>query len=91
MAKQGTIPGTEQEGIQEVEDAAEGYVSARDARMKKTEKEVEAKDALIAVMTTHRKTVYKLSDGSIVTVTPGKKSVKVSSPKDDKEEKGDDE
>lgn len=78
--KQMKIPGTEPKTIKEVNDAAEAYVDARDERMKKTEKEVEAKEALVAVMKKHDLQVYKDDDAEpplIVTLTPGVDKVKV--------------
>lgn len=80
MARQMRVPGTEKKTIKELDAAAEAYVEARDARMKKTEKEVEAKEALISVMKKHELTVYKDDDADpplIVTLTPGKDKVKV--------------
>lgn len=81
MAKrQLKIAGTGGEEIKEVNDAAEAYVEARDKRMKLTEKETEAKEALIAVMKKHDLTVYKDDEANpplVVTLVPGKDNVKV--------------
>lgn len=77
--KQMDIPGTEQPGIKEIDDAAEAYVDARNARMKKTEKEVEAKTALITVMKKHNKLVYR-DDGQdppLVVTLVSKDNIKV--------------
>lgn len=92
VARQAKIPGTERAKLKEVDAAAEAYVAARDARMKKTEKEVEAKEALIGVMKKHELSVYKDEDASpplIVTLTPGKDKVKVTQADDDAEDDGD--
>jgi hypothetical protein len=78
--RQTSIPGTEPKTIKEVSDAAEAYVEARDARQKKTEREVEAKEALVTVMKTHGLTVYTDADVDpplVVTLSPGKDKVKV--------------
>ncbi len=78
--KQLKIAGTEQERIKEVEDAAEGYVDARDKRMRLTKKEVEAHAALLAVMKEHKLTVYRdesVTPPLLVTLIPGKDKVKV--------------
>lgn len=84
--RQTRIPGTENSEIAEVNAAAEAYVDARDARMKKTEKEVEAKEALIEVMKKHGLSVYKDDDATpplIVTLSPGKDKVKVTRAEDE--------
>jgi hypothetical protein len=82
MAKRQTaLPGMERKEIPEVNDAAEAYVEARDKRMALTEKEVEAKDALLTVMTKHKLQVYKDESASpplVVTVLQGEAKVKVS-------------
>lgn len=92
MARRQTqIPGTEDREIKEVNAAAEAYVTQRDKRMKLTEKEVEAKEALIAVMKKHGLTVYRDDEAApplIVTLTPGKDKVKVTEAGGDEEEDG---
>jgi hypothetical protein len=78
--KQKALPGMEKETIAEVDDAAEQYVKERDKRMTMTEKEVEAKQALIYVMRKHKLTVYKddnVDPPLIVTLADGKPVVKV--------------
>lgn len=77
--KQLDIPGTERQTIKEIDDAAEAYVDARDARMKKTEKEHEAKDALIAAMKAHNTLVYRDEsvDPPLVVTLVDKSTVKV--------------
>jgi len=79
--KQTHIPGTEPKSIKEVDTAAEAYVEARDERMALTEKEVEAKDALINVMKKHDLSVYRDDEADpplVVTIIPGVDKVKVS-------------
>lgn len=91
--RQSEIPGTERHKIAEVNTAAEAYVEARDARMKKTESEVETRDALIAVMEKHKLTTYRDDDAApplVITVTPGQAKVKVRR-EDEEDEGGDDE
>lgn len=88
MRKQKELPGIEKETIGEIDDAAETYQAAKKKRMKLTEKEVEAKDALIAVMKKHKRTAYrdeKVNPPLTVILKPGKDGVKVS------EEGGEDE
>ena len=80
MGRQKELSGVERETIKEIDDAAEAYVEARDKRMALTKKEVDAKDALIAVMRTHRRKVYKDENASpplVVTLKDGKATVKV--------------
>jgi hypothetical protein len=72
----------ERQKIQEVDDAAESYVDARDKRMKLIVKETEAKAALLGVMKKHKLEVYKDESASpplVVTVVPGEDDVKVKS------------
>jgi hypothetical protein len=67
--------------IEELDDAAEAYVEARDKRMKLTEKEVVAKQALIEAMQRHKLKVYKAEGCDpplTVTITDGDAKVKVS-------------
>jgi hypothetical protein len=78
--KQGELPTLERKKLLEVNAAAEGYVEARDERMKRTETEVEARTALVAVMKKHSLTVYRDDEASpalLVTLTPGEDKVKV--------------
>jgi len=89
--KQAEIPGTERQRIKELDDAAESYVEARDERMAKTEREVEAKEALVAVMKKHDLTVYRDESTTpplVVTLIPGVDKVKVSQAKDDEDDDG---
>ena len=79
--KQGELPGVEKQTIKELDDAAEAYVDARDARIKKSEVEAEAKQALIDVMKKHGKQVYRddtTNPPLVVTLVPGKDGVRVS-------------
>ncbi len=76
----------ERKSIKEINDAAEGYVDARDKRMKLTVKEHEAKEALIVVMKKHDTLVYRDDEATpplLVTLTPGKDNVKVAHAGDD--------
>jgi len=67
MGRQKRLKGTEDPAaIPELTQAAEAYEEARDARMKHTEEEDSAKQALIEVMKRHKRKVY--SDGDL-TVT----------------------
>lgn len=78
--RQQRIPGTEGPKLKEVNTAAENYAEQRDKRMKMTEKEVEAKEALIAAMQKHKIEIYRDEDVDpplIVTLIPGKAKVKV--------------
>lgn len=81
MAKrQAEIPGTERKTIQEIDVAAEAYVDARDKRMKLSDKEKVAKEALIGVLKKHNVTVYRDDQASpplVVTLLPGKDGVQV--------------
>jgi hypothetical protein len=74
------IKGTERTTIKEVDTAVEAYVEARDERMKLTDREVEAKEALIAVMRNHKLTVYTDENAVpplVITLIPGEDKVKV--------------
>ena len=69
MAKQTELPGIERKKIKDIEDAAESYVAVHDKRISMTEKEVEAKAALLDAMHKHKLTVYRF-DERIIEVTP---------------------
>lgn len=78
--KQGELPGLERKVVKEINTAAEAYVSARDKRMQLTEKESEAKQALLDVMKKHKTEIYRDDDVNpplVITVLPGKDNVKV--------------
>lgn len=78
--KQLQIAGTEKDHIAEVDAAAESYIEARDERMELTEKESDAKVALLAVMKKHRLDVYRDENTVpplVVTLIPGSDDVKV--------------
>lgn len=85
-AKQKMIPGTEQETVKEVEDAAENYVKARDERMVLTEFEVKAKDKLIEVMRKYDLSIYKFEDYTVTLDHVEKDDVKVKKAKQPGEE-----
>jgi hypothetical protein len=79
--KQTEIPGTERQQIQEIDDAAEAYQDAKKKRMKLTEKESEAKIALISVLRKNKVDVYRDDNASpplLFTLKPGKDGVTVS-------------
>jgi hypothetical protein len=79
----------EKKSIKEVDLAAEAYCEARDERMKLTEKEVEARDSLLAVMQKHKLDLYRDDDASpplLVTIIAGDAKVKVSRIDDDLED-----
>jgi hypothetical protein len=87
--KQQALPGMERKTIKEIDDAAEHYVDQRDARMKLTEKESDAKQALIAAMKKHGVETYKdeaTSPALVVTLVPGTDKVKVTEADEEKEE-----
>jgi hypothetical protein len=83
------IKGTERAEIAEVDTAAEAYVEARDERMKLTDRESDAKEALVSVMKKHKLDVYRDENSTprlIVTLVPGNDKVKVTRAKDEEEE-----
>lgn len=82
MGKQGEfeVEGLKRKRVKEIDDAAEHYVAQRDKRMKLTEKEVEAKEALLRAMRKHKVETYTDTEAVpplTVIVTPGKDNVKV--------------
>lgn len=77
MAKQTQIPGTERKVQKDIANAGEAYVTERDRRMKLTEKEKAAKDALIAVMRKHEETVYRDDENGVIITLTTKDQVKV--------------
>ena len=79
-AKQGHLNGMEPPSVKEIEEAAEEYVGYRDARMANLKKEIEAGDALLALMQKHELTTYELEDGKTVELKELTK-VKVRRPK----------
>lgn len=93
--KQTSIKGTEPKSIKEIDDAAEAYVDKRDHRMKLTEHESDAKQALIALMRKHKIDVYKVEEFDppvMIVLKPGKDGVKVTEIEEgaDNEEEDDD-
>ena len=77
MARAKPLPGMEDARIEELDLAAEAYVSARNKRMKLTDKEVEAQTFLGDKMAAHKLTIYKTAHGEMVKIIPGKAKVKV--------------
>ena len=84
MPKQEKLEGFTDKVVEEIEQAAERYVEARDARMAKGLKEQEAQGVLLGILKKHKKLAYATSKYEI-TVT-NKEKVKVKSPKDESEE-----
>ena len=74
MASQMKIPGTESK-FPEVDTAAESYVEARDVRMAKTVKEIEARGKLVEVMRKNKLSIYRCGE-YVITLTDGKPVVK---------------
>lgn len=88
MGKQREIPGTESPSFPEVDAAAEQYEKARDARMRKSVLEAEAKQALIEAMKKNKLSVYKDANATppiIVTLADGDPKVKVTRAETDEE------
>lgn len=75
--RQAALPGMERKTVKEVDTAAEHYVSARDTRMKHTEKEHDAKEGLIAAMKKHNLLSYRDDDAGLVVTLVSKDNVKV--------------
>lgn len=74
--RQPRLPGTEDPEIEELEAAAEEYAGIRDQRMALTPEETRLKGVLLAMMKSHKKTVY--NHGSIeIKVVTEKETVKV--------------
>lgn len=81
MARQKQIPGTERAtGNAKIDEAAESYVEARDARMRASKKEIERKAALLALMQREGLREYEDLEASpplLVLVVEEKTTVKV--------------
>lgn len=83
--KQTVIPGTEGVRIKELDEAADDYVSKRDARQRATVKEVESKNTLVALLHAHADELGRNGDNAIayryddmlVTLTPKDEVLKV--------------
>jgi parvulin-like peptidyl-prolyl isomerase len=65
-AKQQKIPGTEGERIGEIDEAAEQYVAARDARMGFLKQEIKYRDELIDLMKAHDLKEYEFDDNIVL-------------------------
>lgn len=81
-AKQGHLKDMEPVSIQEIDDAADAYVEARNERMSLTEEEVEKHAALLELMRKHELTTYTTPDGFVATISSTSK-VKVRKPRED--------
>lgn len=84
------IPGTERPKIRSIENAAQAYVAARDARMSALTKEISAKEKLIMVMQNNSEKLSVNGDGDLVyryddeiVVLSEKDMIKVKSVKDE--------
>lgn len=82
--KQGSLPEMEPPSIPEIEEAADGYVKARNAWQRKHQPMMEAQEILHDAMRKHKQKRYDF-DGKIVEIV-GSEKVKVKSAK---EEEGD--
>ncbi len=89
-ARQGYLEGCEPESIPALDEAAENYDEAMRDRVALSKEEDEKKDALIDLMTEHKKDRYETPAGLIVTVT-NKKNVRVKPKKDAEDGDGSDE
>lgn len=91
--KQKSLPGMERKTIKELDDAGEAYKEVRDERIACTEKEVTAKQGLIAVMKKHKVQVYKDMEATpplVFTLQPGKDNVKVTEADEGEDDVSDD-
>ena len=89
MAKrQLEIAGMERKSVKEIDDAGEEYRKQRNKRMKASKEEKASKVALIAVMRTHKVTVYRddEADPPFVVTLSSKDDVKLTDAQDDEEE-----
>jgi hypothetical protein len=84
-AKQVDLPGMEDRDIPEIEEAAERYRDVRDDRIALSKDESTAKQALIAVMKAHKRSVYSRNGMSITLEEIDNVKVKTAK-KDDEEE-----
>jgi hypothetical protein len=88
MARQMKIPGTEQDEIPELEAKAEVYITEMTKRVRQSKKEVSAKIDLINTMKEHKKFIYRLDDGSIITLASGKENIKVTHDDEEADDEG---
>lgn len=86
MARQQVIPGTAEARIDELDDAGERLLKARNTRKKANERERDANDALVDLMKKHRRTRYELEDGFVVTLERSEHA-KIKEPKPEKKQK----
>ena len=68
-AKQLAMPGTKGPVFKDLDKAAEDYVEVRNERMELTEREVEARDRLVAAMQKHSLTSYRVDADPALLVT----------------------
>jgi hypothetical protein len=90
--RQPALPGLEAPKHPDVDAAADAFVEVRDERMGLTSREVEARDALIAVMKTHGLSVYRIEtdEGALLVTVTDESKVTVRKEKA-KRNQGDDE
>lgn len=86
MAKQTSIPGTEDPEIPELTEAADRYVGFRDKWMKLGVQMRDASESLLEAMKKNKRKVHHLEDGSTIEIIAGKAKVKVRAPKEDAED-----
>lgn len=83
--RQTVLPGAEPPKIDEIEEAAQDYVTSRDLRMAEQAREITRSDTLLRLMKEHKLDVYEMQDGRVVRLTALEK-VKVKRPKKKKED-----
>lgn len=86
MAKQGKLEGFVAVEDEEIEVAVQKYVDKRDARMKLTEVEVQARTGLIEVLKKHKRKAISINGYLVEVINEEKVRVRKASSKDDNEE-----
>ena len=86
MAKQKTLPGTEDEKYADIIDAAEAYEELRDKRMELLKEEIDMKKKLIDAMKAHDLVEYSFNGKKVVFSADIKEVIKVTEIKAEKEE-----
>ena len=86
MAKQKTLPGTEDEKHKDIIDAAEAYEELRDKRMELLKEEIDMKKKLIDAMKAHDLVEYSFNGKKVVFSADIKEVIKVTEIKAEKEE-----
>lgn len=78
--KQQQLEGVKEKRVQEIEDAMEAYVEARDGRMNLLDKEIELKEKLMEAMKKAKEKTYRFSTNGVsytAKLENGKPTVKV--------------